>query len=719
MNLIMGKKHTAKDSILNILTQQNGRSLNYKQICSRLSIHDPSGRNHIAKTLKKLTTKGLVEEQGKGNYYVNTPSDLHHGTLDVNSQGNGYLISEEFIDDVFIDRRDFNKAFHGDTVSFKIIPSKGKRRKQGAVVHIIKRKKTQYVGIIEKFDDGFFVQPKNINLPFLLSKDNIGKAKLGDCVLVSIQEWNRKSNYPQAFVKEILGTPGNHETEIHSIMATYGFPWNFNKEIEEYVMQLKTEISEKEIAIRRDFREVLTFTIDPKDAKDFDDAISFKAISKDLFEVGVHIADVSHYVQPGNALDKEAYQRATSIYLVDRVVPMLPEKLSNQMCSLRPNEEKLTFSAVFEITTAGEVKSEWYGKTVILSNARFAYEEAQHIISSQSKTIPSNISLTSAEYTVKDDVYQAIQHLQNIASTRRNNRLKNGAINFNKQEVRFDLDDENNPKAVLLKESKAANHLIEEFMLLANESVATYIGNRKQSLPFVYRVHDEPDEEKLAQFARIAFGLGYKLNLNTPNTIAKSINSLLQKIHNKPEKNLLDTLAIRSMSKAIYTTQNIGHYGLRFSHYTHFTSPIRRYPDVIVHRLLQHYLTQKTTPKTDELEKQLKHCTDQEILATKAERDSIKFMQVKYVSNYIGSTQKGSISGVTERGVFIELDESKCEGFVRIQDLPDDYFYYDAAQLKMIGQRTKKEYQLGDPIHVSIVATDLIKRQIDLSIVDD
>ena len=715
----MGKKHTTKDAILNILIQQNGSPLNYKQICSRLSIHDPSGRNHIAKSLKKLKSNGLIQEQGKGKYFIKPPSHLHHGTLDVNSQGNGYLISDEFVDDVFIDRRHFNKAFHGDTVSFKIMQSKGKRRKQGAVVHIIKRQKTQYVGVIEKFDDGFSVQPKNTNLPFLLSKENIGKAKLGDCVLVSIQEWKRKSNYPQAVVKEILGTPGNHETEIHTIMATHGLPWNFNKEIDEYAMQLKTEIGKDEIAARRDFRNVLTFTIDPKDAKDFDDAISFKTLSKDLFEVGIHIADVSHYVQPGSVLDKEAYQRATSIYLVDRVVPMLPEKLSNQICSLRPNEEKLTFSAVFEISTAGEVKSEWYGKTVILSDARFAYEEAQHMISSKSKTIPSKISLTSAEYTVKEDVFEAIQHLQNIASTRRKKRLKNGAINFNKQEVRFDLDDQNNPKAVLVKESKAANHLIEEFMLLANESVATYIGNRKQAPPFVYRVHDEPDEEKLAQFARIAFGLGYKLNLNTPNSIAKSINSLLQQIDQKPEKNLLDTLAIRSMSKAIYTTQNIGHYGLHFTHYTHFTSPIRRYPDVIVHRLLQHYLTQKNSPKTDDLEQQLKHCTDQEILATKAERDSIKFMQVKYISKHIGSTQKGSISGVTERGIFIELVESKCEGFVRIQDLPDDYYYYDAAQLKMIGQQTKKEYQLGDHVHVSIVATDLIKRQIDLSIADD
>lgn len=715
----MGKRNTTKDAILNILTQQNGIPLNYKQICSRLSIQDPSGRNHIAKSLKKLKFKGTIQEQERGKYFMNPPSFLHQGTLDVNSQGNGYLISEEFEDDIFIDRRHFNKAFHGDTVSFKIIHSKGKRRQQASVVSIEKRKQTQYVGVIEKSDIGFFVQPKQISIPFLLLKENIGKAKLGDCVLVSIQEWKKKSNYPKAVVKEILGTPGNHETEIHTIMATHGLPWDFSKELEKYASQLETGITEQEVASRRDFRDVLTFTIDPKDAKDFDDAISFQSISENLFEVGIHIADVSHYVQPGSVLDKEAYQRATSIYLVDRVVPMLPEKLSNQICSLRPEEEKLTFSAVFEITSQGEVKSQWFGKSVILSDARFAYEEAQHMISTQTKTIPKEISLTTSQYTVDDDVFQAIQHLHNIASTRRKKRLTNGAINFNKQEVRFDLDDQNQPTAVRVKESQAANHLIEEFMLLANEYVAKYIGDKKQAPPFVYRVHDEPNKEKLTQFARIAFGLGYKLNLNTPNTIAKSINSLLLQIDQKPEKNLLDTLAIRSMSKAIYTMENIGHYGLHFTHYTHFTSPIRRYPDVIVHRMLQHYLTEKSQPKTTDLEQQLKHCTDQEILATKAERDSIKFMQVKYISNRIGTICKGSISGVTERGIFIELNESKCEGFVRIQDLPDDFFYYEPAQLKVIGQHTKKEYQLGDDIQVKVTATDLLKRQIDLLIVDD
>lgn len=714
----MGKKRTTKEAILNLLRQQNGHALNSKQLCSRMSIHDPSGRNHVFKTLQKLSAKGIVQEKSRGKFMIPKPSYTHIGRLDVNKQGNGYLVSEELKEDIFIDRRYFNKAFHGDKVSFTITAARGKKRKQATILEILERKHTHYVGVLEPFDTLYAVHPKHINIPFLLTKEHLNGAKLGDCVLVKIHEWKRKSNFPQASVTEILGTPGTHETEIHAIMASHGLPWNFEKDTQNEASKLAATPSAEEIAKRRDFRETLTFTIDPKHAKDFDDAISVQKLQDDLFEIGIHIADVSHYVQPGSAIDKEAYKRATSIYLVDRVVPMLPEKLSNEICSLRPNEEKLCFSVVFQMNAKGNILSKWFGRTVILSDARFTYEEAQHLIENQTRTIPRSVSLTNEEYTVNQDVCNAIEVLHQIASIRRKERLNNGAIHFNKQEIRFDLDKQNNPISVAFKDSKAANHLIEEFMLLANENVAKQVGEQQQKQAFVYRVHDEPDEEKLAQLSRIASGLGYTLTLTSSTAIAQSINKLLQQIEQTPEKNLLDTLAIRSMSKAIYTTHNIGHYGLHFDFYTHFTSPIRRYPDILVHRLLQHHLNGRNHPKTDELEQTLKHCTDQEILATKAERDSIKYMQIKYISKHIGSIQKGSISGVTERGIFIELNDSKCEGFVRVQELQEDYFHYDAAQLKMIGQQTKKEYQLGDQLYVKILATDLIKRQVDLLVVD-
>ncbi len=557
-----------------------------------------------------------------------------------------------------------------------------------------------------------------MHVDIFVSLSDLKGAIDGDKVLIELVDWPPTSEAPTGKISKVLGRPGEHNTEIHSILAAFNLPSEFPKEVSQYANDIDTTITTKDISARRDMRDVLTFTIDPRDAKDFDDAISYKQITKDKFEVGIHIADVSHYIKEGSVLDKEAYERATSVYLVDRVVPMLPEILSNEACSLRPHEDKLTFSVVFQMDLQGRIYDQWIGRTVTHSNARFSYEEAQIVIETGKTTIPADISLTSKAYEISSELLNSILTLNHVAQFLRKTRMKNGAISFDKVEVKFDLNEACDPTGVFFKTSQDANKLIEEFMLLANKSVASFIGLQRPIKPFVYRIHDEPDEQKLYDLKRIISNFGYELDVKNRKTIAASLNQLLNDIKGKKEQNLIDTLTIRTMSKAEYSTQNVGHYGLAFDYYSHFTSPIRRYPDVIVHRLLQRYLDKGAAPNVQHLEEQCKHCSQMEYVATKAERESIKYMQIKYMQNHDNRTFRGVISGVTDWGVYVEIIENKCEGMVRMRDMKDDFFVFDQTSYSAVGQRTGVTYQLGDEVSVKVKSCDLINKHLDFYLVD-
>ncbi|MEP6929548.1 MAG: ribonuclease R, partial [Flavobacterium sp.] len=544
-----------------------------------------------------------------------------------------------------------------------------------------------------------------------IPKDKIGEAENGDVVLVTIEDWPKRADSPFGSVVKVLGKPGEHNTEIHAILAEYGLPSDFPVEVEVYAQKIDTSIQESEIAKRRDMRDTLTFTIDPKDAKDFDDALSFKKLENGNYEIGIHIADVSYYLEEGTILDDEAYQRATSVYLVDRVVPMLPEVLSNFACSLRPNEEKYTFSAIFEVSENAQVINQWFGRTVIYSDQRFAYEEAQYIIETKDNTIPVDISITGNSYVVGDEIVEATLKLDELAKILRKKRMANGAISFDKVEVKFNLDEQGEPEGVYFKVSKDANHLIEEFMLLANRKVAEYIGKQKKT--FIYRIHDEPNEDKLIAMQSVIAKFGYKIDFRNKGDISKSLNALMEEVNGKKEQNLIDTLAIRSMSKAKYSTENIGHYGLAFDYYSHFTSPIRRYPDVMVHRLLQFYLDAGKSVDEEVYETKCLHCSNMESLATNAERDSIKYMQVKYMQDHRDEEFLGVISGVTEWGIYVEIVSNKCEGMVRIREIKDDYYTFDEKQYALVGATSDSILQLGDEIYVKVKNADLVKKQLD------
>ena len=707
--------------ILKLIRSNRSKTYNYKQIAAHLNVNDSHSRNQIIKKLQLLKSKNEIEEVERGKFKAIINSDYHTGIIEVNAKGSGYIICEAFDDDIYIGSNNLNKALHLDEVEFYVFKRRRNGRLEGEVTQIIKRAKSSYVGVIQIHKSYAFVitDDKKMYKDIFIPLNKINKAEDGDKVLVALQDWPEKASSPYGKVNKVLGKPGEHNTEIHAILADYGLPYDFPNEVLDYASSINTSITKKEIAKRRDMRSDLTFTIDPKDAKDFDDALSFKILGEDIYEVGIHIADVSYYVQPDTILDEEAFERATSVYLVDRVVPMLPEVLSNYACSLRPHEEKFTFSAVFKINNKAEVIDEWFGRTVTYSDARFAYEEAQEVIETKSNIISDNVSLTGATYEIKEDIKNAILKLNALAIIMRSQRMKSGAISFDKVEVKFNLDATNNPTGVYFKTSKTANKLIEEFMLLANNKVAEFIGKQKPVKTFIYRVHDEPDDTKLIALQNIVSKFGFKFKIDSVNTVSNALNKLLKDVEGSKAQNLVDTLAIRSMSKAEYTTQNIGHYGLAFEYYSHFTSPIRRYPDVMVHRLLQSYLDGHKSYSEDVYEDKCRHASHMEQLSTKAERDSIKYMQIKFMQDHKDEEFVGVISGVTDWGIYVEIISNKCEGMVRIRDIKDDYYEFDESQYALVGRDTKHIYQLGDEVIVTVKSTDLIKKHLDFNLIGE
>lgn len=701
-------EHVLTQLVSDIFEKSGNQPLNYKQIAAKLNLKDPESRQGILEILKDESNQGLFQEIDKGRFHLKELKTMVTGRVDMTTDGSGFIITEdEFEDDIFIAPRKLKNALHGDTVKIYVY-AKGKgKRKEGEVVEIIKRAKLDFTGIVKESDRFAFFIPddrkmlQDIFIPLI----DLNGAKNGEKAIARIIDWPAGAKNPVGKIIHVLGKQGENNTEMTAILAEYGFPLSFPNDVEQEANAIPEEITAEEISKRRDFREITTFTIDPVDAKDFDDAISFKYLENGNYEVGVHIADVSHYVKPDTILDAEAFNRATSVYLVDRVIPMLPERLSNGVCSLRPNEDKLCFSAVFELDKEANIIEQWFGKTVIHSDKRFSYEDAQELLEKK-----------------EGEQSKELLILNELAYKLRDKKFKHGAISFESTEVKFKLDETGKPIGVYVKERKDAHKLIEDFMLLANKKVAEFIakkGKGKNKLIFVYRAHDAPNEQTLMAFAQFASKFGYTINTKSDKEIARSLNHLMADVEGKKEQNVLTHLAIRSMAKAIYTTKKSSHYGLAFDYYTHFTSPIRRYPDVLSHRLLEHYLAGGQSVKEEAYEKMCLHSSQMEKKAADAERASVKYKQAEYLEGNIGTTFEGIISGVTEWGMYVEIIENKCEGMIRLRDINDDFYVLDEKNYCIIGQRKKKKYQLGDGVRIQVKKVDLSKRQIDFTLVQE
>lgn len=706
-----------KHQIFKIFNDNPQLSFNYKQIIRRLlSVGEEVSQEVCSLAFKELYKEQVIEKHPeKRGAYILTRTHIRTaiGRVDMTQSGVAYIVVDDApagSKDIIVEARRTKRAMHGDRVQVDIIGRRRDGRLEGEVFEILEQGNRKFVGKFEQADEryGFVVvATRQMPLDIFVHCENFNGVTNGEKVVVEITEWPENSKNPVGVIRDVLGFSGDNDTEMHAILAQFGLPYSFPEELEEMADRIPTEITEQEIAKRRDMRKIPTFTIDPADAKDFDDALSIQKLKNGNWEIGVHIADVTHYVKPGTPIDEEGYNRGTSVYLVDRTVPMLPEKLSNMLCSLRPHEEKLCFSAVFEMTNEAELVDEWFGRTVIYSDCRFTYEEAQTIIE----------EMWDNHHPLRDEVL-TMNHLAQIL---RAERFKNGSIGFERDEAKFVLDEKGHPLSVYFKEMKLSNQLIEEFMLLANRKVAQAIGKpkggRRKPKTFVYRVHDTPNEEKFEKFRSFITRFGYHINANKGKDVAKELTGLLQNVKGKAEENLVSTLAIRSMAKATYTTDNIGHYGLAFDYYTHFTSPIRRYPDMMVHRLLARYLDGKRSENQDAFEAMCEYASSREVMAAEAERASIKYKMVEFMEDKIGSEWDGVISGVTDWGIYVEIEDNKIEGMVSLRDLTDDFYAFNNESYSVVGHKSGRSFTLGDMVRIKIKRADLARKQLDFEMV--